>query len=433
MFSENAQCRSRAGARKAVVHRFLLENEQSMKRLVILSLLLCGVASAAPDSPQWKVIKTKYPTTDTVIAGYNVLDFGAVGDGKTDCTRAFQQALDGMASAGGGTVFVPEGFYAIKETLQIPTSVTLRGEWAVPTAKSAAVKGTVLMAYAGRGETNGVPFITVSQCAGIKDLSIWYPEQSAQDIVAYPYCLIQKDGDNSTFENLTLVNPYLGIRVGPGRNEMHFAHNVYGTPLSVGIRYDMTTDIGRLENLHFSPDYWCQSGLSNAPAAKGPLAAWLLANGTAIYMERSDWEYVAYVFIDGDRAFASAPHALADEKCRVRLMFLSRRFQRFPMRCDELRQRIGPFAARAHVIVVESLDLTDPGQTPFPILHPRMRRRRTGPWSKKNQTPAHGSFLCKGSVQHRCRFNLYQKFWNCQGRDADPGTCRRILRRKEFS
>ena len=49
------------------------------------------------------------------------------------------------------------------------------------------------------------------------------------------------------------------------------------------------------------------------------------------------------------------------------------------------------------------------------------------------QTLAHGSFLCKGSVQHRCRFNLYQKFWNCQGRDADPGTRRRILRRKEFS
>ena len=36
---------------------------------LILSLLLCSVASAAPDSPQWKIIKTKYPTTDTVVAG----------------------------------------------------------------------------------------------------------------------------------------------------------------------------------------------------------------------------------------------------------------------------------------------------------------------------------------------------------------------------
>jgi len=270
-----------------------------MKQLILLGLLLCNVALAAPDSPQWKIVKTKYPTTDTVIAGYNVLDFGAVGDGKTDCTTSFQQAMDSMRRAGGGTVFVPEGRYVIKGNLQIPTSVTLRGEWAAPTPESPTVKGTVLMAYAGRGETNGTPFISVNQCAGIKELSIWYPEQTAQEIVPYPYCLIQVGGDNATFENLTLVNPYLGIRIGPGGNELHYVHNVYGTPLSVGIRYHMTTDIGRLENVHFSPDYWTKSGLPNAPDAKGTFADWLLANGTAIYMERSDWEYVAYAFIDG--------------------------------------------------------------------------------------------------------------------------------------
>src|SRR6185437_2637691 len=85
----------------------------------------------------------------------------------------------------------------------------------------------------------------------------------------------------------------------------------------------------------------------------------------------------------------SAAHAFADQECRVRLTFLSRRFQRRAMRCDQLRQRIGPFTSRTHVIVVESLDLADLRQSPFPILHPRMRRRRTGPWSKKNQSPAH--------------------------------------------
>src|SRR5215211_7032227 len=74
-------------------------------------------------------------------------------------------------------------------------------------------------------------------------------------------------------------------------------------------------------------------------------------------------------------------------------MFLSRRFQRFPMRSDQLWQAIRPFASRAHVIVVEGLDLADLGQTPFPFLHPRMRTRRTRPWSKKNQTPAHGLSL----------------------------------------
>ncbi len=270
-------------------------------KYLILSLLLSSVAYAVPTSPQWKVIKTKSTTPDTVIAGYNVVDFGAQGDGRADCTGAFQQALDQMAAAGGGTVFVPAGRYVIKGTLQVPVSVTLRGEWTAPTKEDPTVQGTVLMAYAGRGQAEGTSFISVNYCAGVKDLSIWYPEQTAHEIVPYPYCLIQKGGDNATFENLTLVNPYQGIRIGPGGNELHYIHNVYGTPLKVGIRYDSTTDIGRLESVHFSPDYWCQSGLDNRPQNQAEFAAWLLANGTAIHMERSDWEYVAYITIDGYR------------------------------------------------------------------------------------------------------------------------------------
>ena len=281
-----------------------LENWQSMKQL-ILSFLLCSVAAAAPGSPQWQIIKTKYPTPDVVVAGFNVLDFGALGDGKTDCTEAFQQAMDNMRKAGGGTVFVPEGRYVIKGTLQIPTSVTLRGEWAAPTLKNPAVKGTVLMAYAGRGDTNGTPFISVSQCAGIKDLSIWYPEQTAEDIVAYPYCLVQAGGDNATFEDLTLVNPYLGIRIGPGGNELHYVHNVYGTPYErqgFASQYDHR-HWSPWENIHFSRPWitGCQSGLlTMRQPPMDPLAAWIAGQRHG----DSTWsaairKYVSYVFIDG--------------------------------------------------------------------------------------------------------------------------------------
>ena len=123
---------------------------------------------------------------ERAVAGYDVVDFGAQGDGRADCTEAFQQALDQMAAAGGGTVFVPAGRYVIKGTLQVPVSVTLRGEWTAPTQEDPAVRGTVLMAYAGRGSAEGTPFISVDYCGGIKDLSIWYPEQRADEIVPYP-------------------------------------------------------------------------------------------------------------------------------------------------------------------------------------------------------------------------------------------------------
>lgn len=42
---------------------------------------------------------------------HNILDYGAVADGKTLCTEAFKKAIDACAEKGGGTVFVPAGEY----------------------------------------------------------------------------------------------------------------------------------------------------------------------------------------------------------------------------------------------------------------------------------------------------------------------------------
>ncbi len=44
---------------------------------------------------------------------YNVLDFGAIGDGETLNTKAVQKAIDACAVAGGGRVFFPKGQYVL--------------------------------------------------------------------------------------------------------------------------------------------------------------------------------------------------------------------------------------------------------------------------------------------------------------------------------
>ncbi len=49
---------------------------------------------------------------------FNVEDYGAVHDGVTDDTVAIQDAIDACMAAGGGTVFFPNGIYAIKGALQ---------------------------------------------------------------------------------------------------------------------------------------------------------------------------------------------------------------------------------------------------------------------------------------------------------------------------
>ncbi len=62
----------------------------------------------------------------------NLRDFGATGNGTTDDGPALQDALDALADAGGGTLFVPAGRYAIitsvsKDFAALAQSVTIHG------------------------------------------------------------------------------------------------------------------------------------------------------------------------------------------------------------------------------------------------------------------------------------------------------------------
>lgn len=52
---------------------------------------------------------------------YNVLDYGATGNGTTDDTTAIQAAITAAQTAGGGTVYVPGGTYLISATLNVTT------------------------------------------------------------------------------------------------------------------------------------------------------------------------------------------------------------------------------------------------------------------------------------------------------------------------
>jgi polygalacturonase len=60
-------------------------------------------------------------------AHLDVRSFGAVGDGKTKDTAAFQKALDACAAAGGGEVWVPAGDYLIG-SIELKSRTTLRLE-----------------------------------------------------------------------------------------------------------------------------------------------------------------------------------------------------------------------------------------------------------------------------------------------------------------
>lgn len=74
-----------------------------------------------------------FPTPSARDAGfYNVRDFGAVGDGRTDDTIAIRSALAYMAMRNGGTLNFPQGDYLVGNVpdykgIVIPTGVVIQG------------------------------------------------------------------------------------------------------------------------------------------------------------------------------------------------------------------------------------------------------------------------------------------------------------------
>ncbi len=90
-----------------------------MLRLLSIIAGVYLLAGAVPAQPPVLDVRS-----DLVRAG--VFERNAVGDGEADDSPALQAAIDFLAQAGGGTVFVPSGTYRIAD-LAIPPGVTLSG------------------------------------------------------------------------------------------------------------------------------------------------------------------------------------------------------------------------------------------------------------------------------------------------------------------
>jgi len=237
----------------------------------------------------------------------NVVDLGADNTGTADATSAFQAALD-QAGTSGETVLAPAGTYKIAGSLQVPSFVTLEGEWRAPAYWAQGVPdiGTVLHAYAGRGNVDGPPFITLAgHAAGVKGLAIRYPFQGerlarehARPAGVQPYPPTIRGGvptpnddffDNLSVQDCLLVNPYSAVDFATHRCGRHFIRGLYGQPLRAGIQVDGCLDVGRIEDVHFWP-FW-----RDTPEMK----AYTGREGFAIVLRRSDWQIVHNVVLLG--------------------------------------------------------------------------------------------------------------------------------------
>ena len=253
-------------------------------------------SSDSGTTPKTVLRQTAYQGYETLVTVCTVKNFGAKADGKTDDTQAFQKALDYVNGLGGGAVFVPAGQYVIKGGLTVYESCNLVGEWYNPNTEAAKMaNGTILLAYGDKGKANGTPLLKVANGSAVIGVTVYYPEQSATSPVAYPVtmqaidCVGSNNSGYPTLKYSTLVNPYRGVNFGPTWNELGVLEHVYMTPLEIGVYVNMTTDIGRIEDLYISADYYSKfaSGID-----KNKLISYMKNNVVGMELLRSDWQYV---------------------------------------------------------------------------------------------------------------------------------------------
>lgn len=76
-------------------------NSTKSSLLIMLSLFLCFSAKSQSDNNQQSQVKREY----------NIMDYGAVADGKTLNTQAIQAAIDAASTGKGGKVIFPKGTF----------------------------------------------------------------------------------------------------------------------------------------------------------------------------------------------------------------------------------------------------------------------------------------------------------------------------------
>jgi polygalacturonase len=96
----------------------------------LLSLILIGPIGAqettTPEQRGWDLLpdilaEIKDPTFRD--QDFHVTEYGAKGDGKTDCKGAFDEAIAACVAAGGGRVVVPEGKWLTKGPIHLKSNV----------------------------------------------------------------------------------------------------------------------------------------------------------------------------------------------------------------------------------------------------------------------------------------------------------------------
>ena len=129
-------------------------------------------------------------------AWFNVLDFGAVGDGTTNDTAAIQACVDAAVAANGGAVFLPTGTYKITSAISvISPKISIYGEGAEA---------------------------TIIQCLSCNGINIVSPSTDGNTQFFEDFALVGMTGSTANFTAIESILPPGGVSGVDSRDGLHF-------------------------------------------------------------------------------------------------------------------------------------------------------------------------------------------------------------------
>lgn len=252
-----------------------------------------------------QIVETLYETKDVVIADIIPTEMGYAVDptGATDSTEGIQKALYDCHDAGGGTVYLPSGNYAISHSIYVPPYVTLRGDWQDPDVGTEY--GTIISVWMDADDSERTGIFRLGSCGGAKGLTIYYPLQTLDLVMPYPYTFFVggsgADHTLITISDITIINGYRGIGTEYyTSNECLQVDNIKGTFLLHGLKALYSTDVGNVVNFKVNNKYWKEAAADCMNAVSGDaIDAYTKQYTTGIQLGDLDWTFLSNIEVDG--------------------------------------------------------------------------------------------------------------------------------------
>jgi hypothetical protein len=189
----------------------------------------------------------------TSLDDLSVKTYGAAGDGVTDDTAAFQNAIAAAQSGHNNGVYVPMGKYVISGTLtlyQLELIGKFAGGWP---ADSMPLPTLLIRQYTA-------PALILQDGASVHGINIRYDQQTPTTTNA-PAISLQ--GEGITLGSLRIQYPYDGITTlsSATPNRARFSDIFIVQPTHVGVQISKCSDFVQLHHV----EVWCSATYSTGP------------------------------------------------------------------------------------------------------------------------------------------------------------------------